>query len=168
MPEPENEYRLLDMHGEFLTTVDELEARRLIKAGYARTFRGRGNGIAKVFGLILKVPLVVVEGGSTNGARSFSINNYTGTRFIFREKISTEAVNFYEFRHKNMDEQESPVAALIRMRVMSIECVKVRVIKTAGDSRPIWSGSKHFRVRSVAARRANTSQSRPHTSVRAA
>lgn len=168
MSELENDYRLLDMHGDFLTVIDEPEARRLIKLGYARTFRGRGNGTKKVFGLILKVPLVVVEGGSPNGARSFSINNYTGTRFIFREKISTEAVNFYEFRHKEMEEDESPVAALIRMRVMSIECVKVRVTKTAAGSRPIWAGSRHYRAQSVAARRANTSQSRQLTSARVA
>lgn len=110
--EDSGQYRLLDMHHEDIMIIGEAEARRLLTQGFARTFSGRsGRGVV---GLILKVPLSVVT-GNENRERPLSIANYTGTRFIFRKKISTERANFYSFKHKKMHPAEAPEYALARI-----------------------------------------------------
>jgi hypothetical protein len=151
-------YRLLDMHRDEITAIDETEARRLLDAGFARTYT-RTNGRGGVMGLILKVPLSVVT-GNYNPERPLSIANYTGTRFIFRQKISTEIANFYSYKHKKMHPAEASEYALARIlhspavegptyRLKSeAECPQL--IPDVRGSSHTCGGSKRYRARSAA------------------
>lgn len=151
-------YRLLDMHFAELMTIDEDQARDLIQRGYARTYSNRyGKG---VMGLILKVPLSVVD-GNPNGQRSLSLANLTGTKFVFRGKISTPVANFYSYRHKRMHRTEAPEYALAR--IMHSPAVEGPVYRLKSEQEcpqaipeergklHICGGSRRSRARSVAA-----------------
>lgn len=170
-------YKLLDMHGEHISLIAESEARRLISLGYARTFGTVGRRSTKVVGVALTVALAVAT-GNPNSERSLMPSNYTGTRFVFRQKISTELANFYSFRHKKMHPSEDSNWALVRMllppalegpvhRLKSeVECEAG--IHAVGASPATWDGSKPFRALSAAARRASSPRPTRPTLARAA
>ncbi len=157
-------YKLLDMHGEQISFIPEQEARRLIGLGYARTFGSVGRRSTKVHGVILTIPLSVAT-GNPNSERSLLPSNYTGTRFVFRQKISTEIANFYCYRHKKLHPTEDSSWALVRMLLppalegpvhklkRDLECPDTA---TAVASPATWDGSRPFRAPSAAARRASS------------
>lgn len=104
---------LLDMHRTDIGLVPIDEARDLVATGRGRYYHSHGR-VSQIQGVVLTISLSALHGILTP-ERALSISNFCGTRFIFKAKISTEAANFYAYRHKKMDPHESPDAALIRM-----------------------------------------------------
>jgi hypothetical protein len=169
------QYRLLDMHGGEVATINSEEAHRLIIEGYARTFRTRAS--YRVAGVILIVPLTVLN-GNTDPERPLSLANYTGTRFVFRQKISTAVANFYSYRHKRMHPAEAPEYGLARILHCPAVEGPVRQLKSEKECPQLipdvpaksrtCGGSKRYRARSVAAQEVTFSPLRPPIAARAA
>ena len=111
MPFPKDELRLIDVDGQSIGHRPRREIGELVKAGYAEYlyYNGRRQGIR---GAALTVP-IGIKGSAAE--RALSLSNILGTKFAYRSKVSTPNVNFFDFKHKRMNRDESSAAALIRM-----------------------------------------------------
>jgi len=104
-------YELLDMHNAHVCYVNADEARGLLKDGHARTYGTK----KKTHGLRLIVPLSKVT-GQGGGQRALTPASYTGTRYIFKQKVRTRTNGTQGvFRLKALHVTESPEHALRRI-----------------------------------------------------
>jgi hypothetical protein len=103
-------YPLLDMHGQHVEYVDYTEIRRLKTLGVVSAFGTK----KKTHGYRLTVSLSRVAGYEYSD-RSLVPANYAGTRYVFREKISSPTVNAHIYRLKRLNELESPEHGLLRI-----------------------------------------------------
>lgn len=99
------------MHGKHACYVSEAEARGLLKDQSAKLFGTK----KKTRGLRLTVPLSKVTGNG-QGERSLTVDAYTGTRFLFKQKVRTASNGTQAvFRYKRLHVTESPEWALKRI-----------------------------------------------------
>jgi hypothetical protein len=107
----ERPYQLLDMHNGHVCYINEDDARGLLKDGHAKSFGTK----RKIHGLRLIVPLSKVT-GNAQSQRALTAASYTGTRFIFKQKIRTVSNGTQSvFRLKPVHVTESPEWALKRI-----------------------------------------------------
>ena len=84
----------------------------MIRLGTARVFRTRSS--ERMRGVQLTVSLSTLS-GNPDGERALSLSNYTGTRYVFRQKLSTDKVNAFTYRLKKLHPSENPAIVLWRI-----------------------------------------------------